>query len=439
MDRLRVLIVGSGGREHALAWRLAGEPDVETVIVAPGNPGMTDVARTAPDIDPLDGDAVAGLASAERIGLVVVGPEAPLVAGLADRLAAAGIPVFGPSAAAARLEGSKAFCREVAEAAGVRMAEGRAFTATAPAIRFAARFGGRVAVKADGLAAGKGVVMCATEAAAEAAIRAALEDGAFGDAGRTVVVEEALEGPELSVIALCDESACLALPGARDHKRLGDGDEGPNTGGMGALSPAPGTDDALAGRIVETVHRPVLAELARRGLPFRGALFAGLILTADGPRLLEFNVRFGDPETQAIVPRLEVPLGRLLAAAARGGLAAEAGALGIAGALLPVRTGAAASVVLAAAGYPGSVRTGDPIAGIDAARASGTRVFAAGVAGAPGALTTRGGRVLAVVGEGRTIEEAAAAAYRGADAISFAGMQLRRDLGRAPVATGARA
>ncbi|MFN8621002.1 MAG: phosphoribosylamine--glycine ligase [Chloroflexota bacterium] len=434
----RVLVVGGGGREHALAWRLATEDGIDAVLVAPGNPGMRDVATVLPAVPLTDAAAIVAVAREQAADLVVVGPEAPLVAGLADRLADAGIAVFGPSAAAARLEGSKAFCREIAEAAGVPMAQGRAFTDPGAAIGFAASLGGRVAVKADGLAAGKGVTVCTSVAAAEAAIREAMVEGVFGAAGRMVVVEEVLTGPEASVIAICDTTTCLALPAARDHKRIGEGDTGPNTGGMGAFSPLPDLGDAATAAVVARFHAPVVAELARRGTPFRGALFAGLMLTPDGPRLLEFNVRFGDPETEALLPRLAVPLGRLLAAAAEDRLAEEAEALGITGGLLPVRPGATTAVVLAAAGYPGAVRSGDPIEGVADARADGALVFAAGVAeapadaGAPGALRTNGGRVLVVVGEGPDAAAAADAAYRAADRITFAGRQLRRDIGRAP-------
>lgn len=432
MAGLRVLVVGTGGREHALAWRMAAEPDVADVLVAPGNALIGADHRVAPDVSATDADALVALARADRSDLVVIGPEAPLVAGVADRLTAAGIPVCGPSAAAARLEASKAFCREVAEAAGVPMAAGRAFDAVAPALAWSARFGGRVAVKADGLAGGKGVTVCGTLAEAEGALRAALEEGRFGGAGRTVVVEEALTGPELSVIVLADASGMLVLPGARDHKRLADGDRGPNTGGMGAVSPAPGTDDALVAGIAERFHRPVLAELARRGTPFRGALFGGFMLTPDGPRLLEFNVRIGDPEAEAILPRLDAPLARLLHAVAHDRLIPEAAALGIRGPLLPVRAGAGVSLVLAAAGYPDTVRTGDPVTGIDAARAAGGHVFGGGIAGRPDGWRTAGGRVLVIAATGDDLAAASVRAEQAAGAIAFPGLQRRRDIGRTP-------
>ena len=294
---------------------------MERLIVAPGNPGMRDVASVTPRVSASDAERIAELCGRERVDLVLIGPEAPLVAGIADALAGRGVLVFGPRADAAALEGSKAFCRSVAEAAGVPMADGVACDDPTDAIAAVRGFGGRVVIKADGLAAGKGVTVCDSRDQAEAAIRAAMVGGVFGTAGRRVVVERALDGREASVIAICDATGALALPAARDHKRIFDGDRGPNTGGMGAYSPLEDLSDDDVAAIVERVHLPVLAELARRGTSFRGALYAGLMLTADGPRLLEFNVRFGDPETQAILPRLDVPLGALLGAAAHDRLA----------------------------------------------------------------------------------------------------------------------
>jgi phosphoribosylamine--glycine ligase len=433
-----VLIVGSGGREHALAWRLAGENGVERVLVAPGNPGMADVAEVVPHASASDAARLIRLALDEGVDLVVVGPEAPLVAGLADALEATGVAVFGPLQAAAALEGSKAFCREVAIAAGLPIPEGVACDDAATAILVARAFGSPVAVKADGLAAGKGVTICATLREAETAIRSAMIEGVFGEAGRRVVIERALEGHEASVIAICDATHALALPAARDHKRIFDDDQGPNTGGMGACSPTGDLDEADVATIVDTFHRPLLAELARRGTPFRGALFAGLMLTGDGPRLLEFNVRFGDPETQAVLPRLDAPIGALMAAAARDRLAECAAELGIASVLLPVRGGATVAVVLAAPGYPGQPEVGGQVHGIPDARAIGALVFCGGVAASPdGGIQTAGGRVLSVVGEGPDLEAAASAAYEAADRITFPGVQLRRDIGRpARVAAG---
>ena len=425
----RVLVVGAGGREHAIAWSLARDPEVDLVLVAPGNPGMADVAELAP-VPVTDATGLVALARQRGIDLVVIGPEVPLVAGVADALREAGIPTVGPGATAARLEGSKHVCREVARAAGVPMARGETLRDPAAALAMVRAMHGRAVVKADGLAAGKGVTVCDDLDTAESAVRAAMIDGAFGEAGRTVVIEEPLTGPEVSVIALCDETAVLALPAARDHKRLLEGDEGPNTGGMGALSPVDRPDETAVRAILDLVHRPILAELARRGLAFRGVLFAGLMLTPDGPRLLECNVRFGDPETQVTLPRLSVPLAPLLAAVAAGRLAETARSLGITDDLLPVTPEAAAGVVLAAQGYPDGPRTGDPIEGIAAARATGALVFCAGVAGTAAAPITAGGRVLTVVGQGPDAATAIGRAYDAVAHVDFAGMQVRSDIGR---------
>jgi phosphoribosylamine--glycine ligase len=428
----RVLVVGAGGREHALAWSLAHDPTVEQVLVAPGNPGMADVA-TVVAVPASDAPALVALARERRIDLVVIGPEAPLVAGLADLFRAVGIPTVGPGAAAARLEGSKGLCREVARAAGVPMAGGATFGDPVEALAEVRAHDGRIVVKADGLAAGKGVTVCGDLATAERAVRAAMVERAFGDAGRTVVLEEVLVGREVSVIALCDETAILALPAARDHKRLLDGDQGPNTGGMGAVSPVERPRDGEVAGILDLVHRPILAELARRGIPFRGVLFAGLMLTADGPRLLECNVRLGDPETQATLPRLAVPLAPLLAGVANGRLASAAAALGIDGSLLPVGRDAAAAVVVAAPGYPEAPVAGDPIGGIDDARTMGALVFCAGVGGTADAPVTAGGRVLTVVGHAPAMDDAIAAAYSGVARIRLPGMQARGDIGRTAI------
>ena len=419
----RILLVGSGGREHALAWKLSAEPGVNEVVVAPGSDAMAELprVRTLPGLDPLDGEAVVAAARAEAVELVVIGPEAPLAAGVADAVARAGIAVFGASAAAARIESSKAFCHEIADAAGVPMARSGAFAAgdLGAAVAFARALdadGHGVVVKADGLAAGKGVTVAADVGEAEAVITTAVSAG-------PVVIEERLDGAEASVIALCDGRGAVALPIARDHKRLLDGDRGPNTGGMGAVSPLPELPDEDADAILDRFHRPILAELARRGTPFRGALYAGLMLTADGPVLLECNARFGDPETQVILARLAAPLGPWLLAAARGALPPSAPPL----ATFP---GAAAGVVLAAAGYPDSPRRGDPIRGLDGAGAAGATVFHAGTRrGADGGYLTDGGRVLTVVARGPDLGTAAAAADRAAEAIAFDGAQRRHDIG----------
>jgi phosphoribosylamine--glycine ligase len=455
----RILVVGGGGREHALAWKLAGEPGVNEVFVAPGSAAIGNEPRVSclPGIDPLDPEAVVRAARIAAAELVVIGPEAPLEAGVADACSAAGIAVFGPTRAAARIETSKAFCHEVAEAAGVRMARALAFSSLVPALEFAAHLAGAgngVVVKADGLAAGKGVWICESLAEAESALRRIFEPGdePAGDPGideadgieETVlaVVEERHYGLEASVIALCDGRDALALPAARDHKRLEDGDRGPNTGGMGAYSPLPDLSDEAVEAIVAGVHRPILAELARRGSPFRGALYAGLILTEDGPVLLECNARLGDPEAQVILPRLAVPLGPLLRAAAHRELAAAASNLGIASSLLPVLPGAAVGIVLASGGYPDKPRRGDSISGLsgsgDAQQNGGHGrglVFQSGTSVLDdGTLCTSGGRVLTVVGRGADLAAARTLAEQLAEAIQFDGLQRRRDIAAEPPA-----
>jgi phosphoribosylamine--glycine ligase len=433
----KVLLLGSGGREHALAWCLAREADIEAVIAAPGSDAMDEErkVRCVADVKATDPAAVLDLATAEDVDLVVVGPEAPLAAGVADPLVAAGIPVFGPVQAAARIESSKSFCREVAAAANVRMACGESFAELEPALAFAGELAGApgspgVVVKADGLAAGKGVTVCDDLASAEAALRGLFAGLPTGSGGAPVVVlEERLFGLEASLIALCDGRSAIGLPPARDHKRLLDEDRGPNTGGMGAYSPVPDLPESLGATLIETIHLPVLAELARRGSAFRGALYAGLMLTPEGPCLLEFNARFGDPETQALLPRLAVPLGPLLLGAARGSLAQATAALRLRSTMLPTTGDAAVAIVLAASGYPESPRKGDPIEGLGEAAGAGATVFHAGtVRGADGRYRTSGGRVLSVVGLGSSLASARANAERAAEKVTWEGMQRRHDI-----------
>ena len=416
---MRVLVVGAGGREHALVSVISASPLCLEVHAAPGNPGIALVGKCHPvKVDDIAGQVA--LARSLAVDLVVVGPEVPLVLGLADELRAAGIRVFGPSAAAAHVEGSKAFTKELLEAAGVDTATAFTVTTLDEARDAIAKIGGRCVVKADGLAAGKGVVIC--DDAAEAAQAAQeLLGGALGEAGTTLVIEERMEGPELSVLALCHGEAAVPLPSARDYKRIGEGGTGPNTGGMGAISPAPGVSDEEAQQIVETVHKPILRELVRRGIPFSGCLYAGLMLTATGPRVLEFNVRFGDPETEAVLPRLGEDLLPFLMACADGTL--QDGRL---------RTipGAAVAVVLASRGYPASSESGTPINGVsEAGSQRDVAVFHAGTAIVDGRLVTAGGRVLAVTARGADGAAAQAAAYAAAAKIAFDGMQLRRDIG----------
>jgi phosphoribosylamine--glycine ligase len=425
---MRVLVVGSGGREHALAWKLAGESGVSEVLVAPGSGaiGLEPGVRIDASVDPLQPGAVVEAARANAIDLVVVGPEAPLAVGVADALETAGIAVFGPTRAAARLETSKAFCHQVADLAGVPMARSRAFTgdeleAALRWIRELDADGALTVLKADGLAAGKGVIV--TESAAQA-----LELAPSFLAGHpadlpALVIEERLVGREASVIAICDGERAVALPAARDHKRLCDGDLGPNTGGMGAYSPLPDLDLTAVEATLRLVHEPLLAAMAKLGTPFRGFLYAGLILTERGPRLLECNVRLGDPEAQVILPRLATDLAPLLAAAARGRLPEGTPAI------LPATAGAAVGVVLAARGYPNDPKRGDAIEGIDEARRSGALVFHAGTVLRPGGgFGTNAGRVLAVVGRGADLPAARATAEDAADAISWDGLQRRHDI-----------
>jgi phosphoribosylamine--glycine ligase len=439
----RLLVLGSGGREHALVWSLAREAAVEAVFVAPGSDaiGAVPKAHCFPDVSALDGAAVVELATRENVDLVVVGPEAVLEAGVVDALEEAGVPTFGPTRAAARIEWSKAFCREVAEAAGVRMPRGRDFAALEPALAFAleiadGRGSNGVVIKADGLMAGKGVTVCDDFATAETALRALFAAVHGEPAGPVVVIEERLIGAEASLIAICDDHGALALPPARDHKRLQDDDRGPNTGGMGAYSPVPDLPESLCATLIDVIHLPVLAELARRGTPFRGALYAGLMLTPEGPVLIEFNARFGDPEVQVLLPRLAVPLGPLLYGAALGDLAGAAGTLGVHGRVLPTTGDAAVAIVLAAADYPGTPRKGDVISGLDEAARDGATIFHAGtVLGADETYRTNGGRVLAVVGTGSTVATARAAAETAADKITWNGMQRRHDIAaKLPVA-----
>lgn len=409
-----VLVVGSGGREHALVEAFRRSPSKPSVICAPGNAGTPDVR----DVPVSDVDGLVALARTEAVDLVVVGPEAPLVVGLADRLRAASIPVVGPNAAAAQLEGSKAFAKSVMDEAGVPTARWGRFDAVDEAIAFA-RSLPRAVVKADGLAAGKGVVVAADHAEAEAAIRDQL-GGSLGDAGRAVVVEEFLEGEELSVIALSDGKHISLMAPSQDHKRALDGDLGPNTGGMGAYSPAPRGTPALMADIQQTCLAPVVDVLASRGAPFSGILYAGLMLTADGPKVLEYNVRFGDPEAQAILPRLEEDAYLLFEACARGALEDRAARFS---------DRAAVTVVLAAEGYPKSAKKGDAIEGLaEASALEDVFVYHAGTRRDGDRVVVAGGRVLGVTGLGDDLEAAAARAYVGARSICWAGMQYRKDI-----------
>lgn len=414
---MRVLLVGGGGREHALAWALSKDARVEELVVAPGNPGIAEIARCVP-VAASDVDGLVELA--RGMSLVVVGPEAPLVAGLADRLAALGIPVFGPSAAAAQLEGSKGFLKDLCARHGIPTAAYRRFTDADEAGAYVRSRGAPIVVKADGLAAGKGVTVAATEAEAIAAVDDALRDGRFGEAGRSVVVEDLLVGPEMSLFALSDGETARFFATAMDYKRVGDGGTGPNTGGMGAITPHPLETPGLVEQIMAAIVRPTVAAMKAEGSPFRGVLYAGVMLTKDGPMLLEYNVRFGDPECQAMmVSQGERLLDEIL---------------GVVGGTPPTRGTSSpervACVVMTAPGYPEKAETGDLLAGIDAARAGGVEVFHAGtVRDASGALRSAGGRVLNVVARGASLEEAARRAYAAVALVDWPRARYRRDIG----------
>jgi phosphoribosylamine---glycine ligase len=422
---MRIAVVGGGGREHALLATLAQSPDVERLYAVPGNAGTATVAANVPGVGPADAAGLAAFAERAGVDLTVIGPEQPLVAGVADEFLDRGLPVFGPTAAAARIEGSKAFAKEVMAAAGVPTARAETFTDAAEAVAALGGLGPPWVVKADGLAAGKGVTVTDDPAAATAAIRAALVGGVHGEAGARILLEEYLEGPEASLLAVTDGRTVVPLAPARDHKRVGDGDQGPNTGGMGAYSPLPDLPDELVDELRRTVLEPTVAELARRGIRYQGVLYAGLTLTVDGPRVLEFNCRFGDPEAQAILPRMSSDLADLAWATAEGTL----GGRKVAWDSRPCVT-----VVLAAGGYPGSYRTGLEVDGLQAAAARpGVQLFHAGTAlDAAGRVRTAGGRVLAVTALGDDLADARARAYAAAELVRFDGMHYRRDIAAEP-------
>ena len=416
---MNVLLIGSGGREHALAWALAKSPLIEALYAAPGNAGIDRVATSA-GLDVADHAAVVAFCREKAIDLVVVGPEAPLVAGLADDLVAAGIRVFGPSAAAARLEGSKGFTKDLCAKYGIPTGAYGRFTDAASAAAYVREKGAPIVVKADGLAAGKGVVVAMTEEQALDAVAACFE-GSFGDAGAEVVIEAFLDGEEASFFAICDGKTALPLATAQDHKRVFDGDEGPNTGGMGAYSPAPVMSAALVARTMAEVIEPTLRGMADMGCPFTGILYAGLMITKDGPELIEYNVRFGDPECQALMMRLESDLLELLLAAADGKLEGKS---------VSWRNESALCVVVAAKGYPGSYEKGTEIRGLDAAASDpAVEIFHAGTKADGDRILANGGRVLGVTALGTTVAEAQKRAYGAVDAIDWPEGFCRRDIG----------
>ncbi|MEO9685520.1 MAG: phosphoribosylamine--glycine ligase [Tateyamaria sp.] len=416
---MNILILGGGGREHSLAWAVLQNPKCDRLVVAPGNAGIAAIADCA-DLDIMDGAAVAGFVEEEAIDFVIIGPEAPLAAGVADRLREAGVLVFGPSKAAAQLEASKAFTKQICDAANAPTAAYGHFTDAAAAKAYVTAQGAPIVVKADGLAAGKGVIMADTVEQAHAAIDD-MFGGAFGGAGAEVVIEEFMTGEEASFFVLCDGTDVLPIGTAQDHKRVGEGDTGPNTGGMGAYSPAPVLSDAVAERALAEIIRPTMAEMARRGTPYQGVLYAGFMIKDGAPRLVEYNARFGDPECQVLMMRLGAQALDLLEAAAKGQLAS---------AQVNWADDHAITVVLAANGYPGAYHKGAVIKGLDALpQTSSQMVFHAGTTTKDGALTASGGRVLNVTARGASLKEAATRAYEMVDAIDFPGGFCRRDIG----------
>ncbi|QFT86029.1 Phosphoribosylamine--glycine ligase [Halomonas sp. THAF12] len=425
---MKVLIIGGGGREHALAWKVAQSPEVETVHVAPGNagtarePGLENVAIGAEDLDGL-----VAFAREQAIDLTIVGPEAPLVVGVVDRFREAGLAIFGPTAGAAQLEGSKAFTKDFLARHAIPSAEYRTFVAVEPALEYLAEKGAPIVIKADGLAAGKGVIVAMTREEAEAAVHDMLEDNAFGDAGARVVIEDFLQGEEASFIVMVDGETVLPMATSQDHKRAYDDDQGPNTGGMGAYSPAPVVTDEVHERVMERVIRPTVRGMAEEGHPYTGFLYAGLMIDPEGnPRVIEYNCRFGDPETQPIMMRLQSDLAELCLAGARGELAGHA---------CEWDSRAAVGVVMAAGGYPGGYRKGDAIEGLDAAEATGSKVFHAGTAtGDDGEVLTAGGRVLCVTALGEGVSAARDLAYRGVAEIRWQDAFHRGDIAHRAIA-----
>lgn len=424
---MKILVVGGGGREHAIAWRLSRDAGGHELFCAPGNAGTAAVAVNVP-VGAEDVDGIVRWVRENGPDLVVVGPEAPLVKGLADAVTSIGVPVFGPVAAGARLEGSKRFAKEVMEAAGVPTAKALVFTDAAAAKAALDSFSLPVVIKADGLAAGKGVVVAETREEAERAIDDMLVDGRFGAAGAEVLIEEFLDGEECSILAMTDGKTAVLLPPSQDHKRIFDGDKGPNTGGMGAYAPAPVVEDGMLAEIKERIVMPVINEMSRRGVTYRGILYAGLMVTPEGGRIalsgsrvnvVEFNARFGDPETEAVLPLVGGDFAKALLHAATGRLSEDD---------VSVRDGASATVIIASGGYPGSYEKGREITGLDEAAASGAVVFHCGTKADGGKVVTSGGRVLSVTGVGATLREAVDRSYAAAAKIGFDGMYMRHDI-----------
>lgn len=418
---MRVLIIGSGGREHALAWAIAKSPLLTKLFVAPGNPGTAAIAQNVP-LRALDVAGIVDFAREQQIDLVIPGPEAPLVAGIADALQEAGIACFGPSAAAAQLEGSKIYTKEVADEAGIPTARWEKFTDAGEAHHYIEAMGAPIVIKADGLAAGKGVVVATSLDEAHEAVTAIMEDKVHGAAGAAVVIEQCLVGEEISVFALCDGKTALFFGAAADHKRVGDGDTGPNTGGMGAIFNPPWATAEVIQRSMDEIIQPALQQMARRGTPFCGFLFAGLMVEEDGPKLIEFNVRFGDPECETVLPMLATDLLATLKAAVEGQLA---------NAKVAWRQGSSATVVMCAKGYPGAYATGSEIYGLqEAGEVPGAMIFHAGTMAEQDGILANGGRVLAVNAVGDDLAQAISRAYQAVDTLDWEDGFCRRDIGR---------
>ena len=414
-DNVNILVIGSGGREHALFWKLSESPQTEHIYAAPGNPGM----RNAVPIDVTDTAAILCFAKEKEIGLVVVGPEVPLMNGLVDELEAAGIRTFGPRAKAAEIEGSKSFAKNLMKKYGIPTARYEVFTEAEPARAYIRQEGAPIVVKADGLAAGKGVIVAETVQEAIDAVNAIMEDNSFGAAGTRVVIEEFMEGEEASLLAFTDGVHIRPMISAQDHKRAYDGDKGPNTGGMGTYAPAPVMTPEITNRAIEEILKPTIAAMAQEGRPYRGCLYLGLMVTDEGPKVVEFNARFGDPETQVVLPLLDGDLVEIMCACADGTLANVS---------IDWQDGAAVCVVLAAGGYPNDYEKGHEIRGIEDAEAMGALVFHAGTSLRDGHIVTNGGRVLGVVGRGEDIAAAVQSAYAAVDRISFQNAYCRRDI-----------
>lgn len=416
---MKVLVIGSGGREHTLTWKLSQSPKVEKLYALPGNPGMAKVAECIKNIPMEDNEKIVDFARQSAIDLVVVGPEAPLTCGLVDDLEEAGISAFGPSRAAAELEGSKSFAKMMMDKYRIPTAKFRVFTAAEEARAYVKEQGAPIVIKADGLAAGKGVVVAQTVDEALAAVNNIMEDHTFGAAGNRVVIEECMVGEEASLLAFTDGETIVPMVSSQDHKRAYDGDKGPNTGGMGTYAPAPVMTKEMVEVAVEKVLKPIIAGMKAEGRPYKGCLYAGLMITSEGPKVVEFNARFGDPETQVVLPLLKSDLAEIMQACCEGNLDRQK---------IEWSEGAAVCVVLASAGYPGSYVKGETIHGLEEAEAAGTMVFHAGTAEKDGEIVTSGGRVLGVVAEAESIKAAVDKAYAGVKKVQFQGVQYRTDI-----------